>query len=55
LLKVYDAYNKDYEVPIEIFRPEKAAENPKYQVELIEVDGNFEGFKIIRKSTGTAL
>lgn len=52
--KIYRLNEKDYEVPIEINKPNTKAKNPKYEVK-IDQSGKSFNFKIIRTSTGTVL
>ncbi len=52
--KITDSNSVDYEVPLlDVYKPQAKAKNPKYHVEIGEID-KF-NFKIIRKSTGTVL
>lgn len=53
LLKIVSPDVKEYEVPININKPNRKAKDPRYDV-VVDQSDNF-NFKIIRKSTGTVM
>jgi hypothetical protein len=52
--KISKSSTKEYEVPIEINKPNLKARNPQYDL-VVSADVSDFNFKIVRKATGTVM